>query len=83
MIIFTISFSLTIGTNTWVYSTEILNEQGMGIAVSVHWVINFIIFYLRNIAIFADKEHHPDEDLKDHTAIFFFLYSSISLVGYF
>lgn len=81
--IFMLSYGLTIGTVAWVYSTEILTEQGMGLAVAVHWVTNFLIFWLRNFAIFLDTTHKADEDLDYHTSYFFFIYSTVCLASYF
>ena len=39
VLLFVISFAVTVGPLAWIYLTEIMTEKGMGIAVSLHWMV--------------------------------------------
>ena len=84
IIVFIISYSLYIGSTTWVYMAETLPPRAMGIAVWVHWIVNFIIYYTPWMLIeakhFDDIEHnHFDE----YVSIFFFIFSGCWVAGFF
>jgi hypothetical protein len=81
--VFIIAFSLTIGTLAWVYSAEVLTEKGMGIAVFCHWISNFLIYYLPDLAIQLDPTEESWEYLDSHTSVFFFFFSGMCMIAFF
>ena len=80
--IFVVTFSLTLGTTSWVYATEILTEKGMGIAIFCHFLFNFLINYLPDLVLTIenrDSEYYYDRDI----AVSFFLFSGMCIIAFF
>ena len=75
-------YSLTLGTVTWVYAGEILTEKGMGVAVTLHWISNLLIYFLPSISAFANRRKDDEMD-QSYFSKFFFLYSGLSMWGFF
>lgn len=70
---FVLGYAITIGPLPWMYLPEIMTEIGMGIAVSINWLIVILISYLPSIAhnvksMDSDKKSQPD------MAPFFFVF---------
>jgi hypothetical protein len=81
--IYFIAFTLTFGSLTWIYSAEILNPKGMGIAVAVNWTTNAIIFFLPNLLWRFNPNSDESETLDQHISLFFFLLSGMCLLSFF
>lgn len=77
ILVYIFSYSLTLGTVTWVYAGEILTEKGMGVAVSIHWTSNILIYLLPSIYSLM-KGSNGDLD-QEYFSQFFFLYSGLSM----
>ena len=80
IIMYVISFALTIGPICWIYLAEIMTEKGMGIAVSLNWLIVIFISYLPSLAKTNDPDKRDSE--KDLTP-FFFVFSGFCIMGFF
>ncbi|CAI2364113.1 unnamed protein product [Moneuplotes crassus] len=83
IMLFIIAFSLTLGTITWVYTAEVMNDWEMGIANMTHWSTNFMINLLPTLAALLDPSHETDKNQDRYTGIFFLLYSGACLCGFF
>lgn len=70
VVVFIIAFAMTIGPITWLYLAEIMTEKGMGIAVSLNWLVVIFISYLPSLAKDIHDEHGNSQE-KD-LSIFFF-----------
>ena len=82
MIAFIVAFSLTLGSVSWVYATEVLTLKGMSIAVFWHWTCNWFIAYLPTLAINL-KLAGGSRFTGEYVAVFFFLFSGLSMCGFF
>ena len=81
IIIYIFSYSLTLGTVTWVYAGEILTEKGMGVAVTFHWISNIVVYFLPSM--FSLLERADTNGDQVYFSRFFFLYSGLSMWGFF
>jgi len=72
--LFVISFALTIGPICWIYLAEIMTEKGMGIAVSINWLIVIAISYLPYFAHSKNDSDGKGQELQN-LSIFFFMFS--------
>lgn len=81
--IYLLTFSLTFGSLTWIYSAEILTPKGMGIAVSVNWMTNVFIYFLPNIIWNFDPSLNREDWVDQDIGLFFFLFSGMCLLSFF
>jgi preprotein translocase subunit SecY len=68
---FVLGFAITIGPLTWLYLAEIMTEIGMGIAVSINWLIVICISYLPSLASTITTEVGKPYQQNDVSPFFF------------
>ena len=78
IVMFLISFAITIGPIWWIFLVEIMTEIGVGIAVSVNWIVVIIVSFLPLIVNCGENEI-TDWDISG----FFFIFSGMWIVGFF
>jgi preprotein translocase subunit SecY len=78
---FVLGYSMTLGPIPWMYLPEIMTEIGMGIAVSINWLIVILISYLPSIAskvkTIDGKYDQPD------MSPFFFVFGGFWIISFF
>ena len=68
---FVFGYAMTIGPLPWMYLPEIMTEIGMGIAVSINWLIVILISYLPSFAHTIKPEKYKNQP---DMAPFFFVF---------
>jgi preprotein translocase subunit SecY len=77
---FVLGYSMTLGPIPWMYLPEIMTEIGMGIAVSINWLIVIFISYLPSIAsnVKSEDEKYDQPDMSP----FFFVFGGFWIISY-
>lgn len=84
IIVFIISFSVFLGSTTWVYMAETLPRRAFGIAWAWHWSMNLLIYqfpYIFEKAVSFTRDNDPK--YYKSLSLSFFLYSGLCMAGFF
>lgn len=82
IIIFIISFAITLGPISWLYLAEIMTELGMGISVAMNWLVVIIVSFLPSLARTVTNEKDKSITAQD-LSFFFFAFSGWWMLGFF
>ena len=81
VILYIISFAMTIGPICWIYLTEIMTEKGMGIAVAINWFLVIIMSYLTSFFNLFGEDTPKNRQIN--FSIIFFAFSGFCMIGFF
>lgn len=83
IMIHTFAFSLTLGPVTWSYMAEMLPAKALGIAVSLHWIVNICIAILPYVNSKFQIFYYKELKYNEFYSYQFFVFSGLSVLGYF
>ena len=83
ILVFMISYSLTIGTTTWVYIAETMPPRALGIAMCFRWWTNALLLLSEWIYAQAWHKAYGENSYQSYIAFFFLFYGGIWIWGYF
>lgn len=83
MILFIVSYSVFLGSVSWVYVSDILPAKGVAMVSMLHWISNLLINDFPTMVISITESFESEVEFDEFVSGFFFLFGGTSLLGVF